>query len=349
MVDIVRRLRRLKNRYDQYRKLSEHLRANPVRQTVLTRQERKAIQQLFAVGGYKPGMAFHRWYYTVTGKRDPRFIPDWIMYTGLIARMNDRRMMHAWSDKAYMDAFIPDARVPYCALRCIGGRFYDHADRLLSAEEAEQCWRAEDRLIVKPSLESGGGRNVRVYVPSSKALAEVAGEYGRNFVCQRLVRQHPSVAAFNESSVNTVRVISLMWDNEIHICGQMLRVGEKGAVTDNVGRGQGVSVGILPDGTVREVCYGIHGKAFDTAEYFGVEKGHRLYGFDEVLRTVRKCHQRLPYFALVAWDIAIDADGGPVVLEYNVQAMGVKAFQYNNGPLFGDLTEQVLSRYGKEG
>jgi hypothetical protein len=58
---------------------------------------------------------------------------------------------------------------------------------------------------------------------------------------------------------------------------------------------------------------------------------------------IRTLHARLGHFRLVYWDVAIDEAGEPVLIESNLRTGGLNVIQYNNGPLFGDLTEKVLT------
>ncbi len=45
---------------------------------------------------------------------------------------------------------------------------------------------------------------------------------------------------------------------------------------------------------------------------------------------------------MVSWDIAINKNGEPVLVEFNVISQGI-FFQHSYGPLFGDYTEQILT------
>lgn len=48
-------------------------------------------------------------------------------------------------------------------------------------------------------------------------------------------------------------------------------------------------------------------------------------------------------FGVASWDIAIDEDGEPVLIEYNVGGAGIDIHQYNNGPLYGKYRERIIS------
>ena len=48
----------------------------------------------------------------------------------------------------------------------------------------------------------------------------------------------------------------------------------------------------------------------------------------------------LPYFDLIGWDFAVDEDGEPVFIEFNVMP---EQNQISCGPSFGKLTDEVLA------
>ena len=47
---------------------------------------------------------------------------------------------------------------------------------------------------------------------------------------------------------------------------------------------------------------------------------------------------------MASWDLAIDKNGEPVLIEVNLMYQGIGFLQINNGPLFGDYTEDILDR-----
>lgn len=50
----------------------------------------------------------------------------------------------------------------------------------------------------------------------------------------------------------------------------------------------------------------------------------------------------MPHFRLVSWDIAVDNENNPVLVECNLKFGQLDFHQLNNGPLFGDDTEIIL-------
>ena len=53
-------------------------------------------------------------------------------------------------------------------------------------------------------------------------------------------------------------------------------------------------------------------------------------------------HKQLPHFDLVGWDIAVDREGIPVILEYNCVAPSLDLPQIAGGPLFSEEELQAV-------
>lgn len=67
-----------------------------------------------------------------------------------------------------------------------------------------------------------------------------------------------------------------------------------------------------------------------------------LCGHDEICSQIKKAHKILSRFGIISWDFAVDENGEPILIEYNLNYPDVMIYQMNNGPLFGDLTQTVL-------
>ena len=100
---------------------------------------------------------------------------------------------------------------------------------------------------------------------------------------------------------------------------------------------------IKPDGTVnREGHIMPKGTVILSHPDGFVFEGFRVPGYAGILETVRSLAPTVGHFRLVSWDMAVDADGDIVLIEANMRKGGIAIHQFNNGPLFGDLTDRVL-------
>jgi hypothetical protein len=71
-------------------------------------------------------------------------------------------------------------------------------------------------------------------------------------------------------------------------------------------------------------------------------KDKKIPSYDKVESLVKYLHRFLYNFKVVSWDVAIAANGEPVVIEYNLYNQSMD-LQCNDGPLFGKYTDYVLS------
>ena len=55
---------------------------------------------------------------------------------------------------------------------------------------------------------------------------------------------------------------------------------------------------------------------------------------------------RLGHFRVVSWDIAVGANYEPILIEFNAFTQSIDYHQLNNGPLFGEFTDEVIGLVG---
>ena len=67
--------------------------------------------------------------------------------------------------------------------------------------------------------------------------------------------------------------------------------------------------------------------------------GYCLPSYDKVIEMVKRLHLNLPYFRIVGWDIAIQEDGQPVLIEFNTNP-GLSQSAFKSG--MGEYTERVI-------
>lgn len=144
---------------------------------------------------------------------------------------------------------------------------------------------------------------------------------GDGLVVERYISQAPDYAAFNSSSVNTVRVLARkMASGEKRIIGAFLRIGRKGSLVDN-GEAGGIIVPIdLATGRfhvgMSTQKYGVY---YEKHPDSGVTlKGALLPRFQEAIECTKAALDVFPRINFAGSDIAF-TENGPVVLEMNVE------------------------------
>ena len=306
----------------------------------------RSIREFYSKYGIKKiDLQWHQYIYSTTSDMNPAYIPETFYHIDVEPLYTNPRS--EWEDKAYMQNILSGINFPNTIMRNVNHYFIDNEGKIIDRNDALEIIRNKDKkLIIKPTLDSGGGRGVCA-IDSSLIDEEVLLEFDKNYIIQDCITQHKILNSFNESSVNTEKIISFLHRGEVYILTSILRVGEKGAITDTASTGRGYTVGIKEDGSLNEIGYNIFGDKY-YANASGVSfRDIVLPAHTIILETIKECHKRLPYFGLISWDFATGEKGEPILIEYNLGYPDILIYQMNTGPIFGDLTDMVLQEVSK--
>lgn len=180
-----------------------------------------------------------------------------------------------------------------------------------------QFLKKHQQIVVKPDRGSlGKGLEVVKYTDDQSAKDYFAGITAeRPFICEEFIHQHPTLSQLNPGSVNTLRVVSLLQDDEVEIVAAILKTGlGDDNITDNLSLG---GIGAQVDVATGIVC--TFGKDFHFHTYtHHPHSGAPILGlqiphWDQVIDTIKKAHKRLPQCMIYGWDIAITETGVDIV------------------------------------
>ena len=292
--------------------------------------------------GYKPAKYWYDIFSEREQKVDPRYIPDDLYYGVMVPYFSNTLFRRLGEDKCYHDIWFPDLKRPGTVCKNIAGVFYNENMDIITFDEAVQlCLEYDGEFLVKPSVDSGEGRLIKFYEPGEATKENLTKEFKEidsNFLVQKGVKQHKDLAVFNETSLNTIRVVSFFFKDEVHILSSILRVGAKGSKVDNICAG-GYACVINEDGVLADK--GVNRKAEWVSETNDNVpfKGRKIPAYDEIIRLIKREHKKLAHFKLIGWDFCIDEEGDPVFIEFN-SCPGTNQITF--GPTFGDLTDEVL-------
>lgn len=307
------------------------------------REFRETVKSYWKKYGVKPRKYWYDLYCNGMDSYDPRFVPDSMWYYTLLPYFNNLIMRKPYADKCMYSKLFPDVRKPQTIVKNIAGYYYNgDGEKLISRQEAIQICKKEEHLVFKPSLSSGGGVGIVFYDREEHDpgyVEELFDKFGVGFVAQRLVKQHPDLERINKDSLNTIRVMSFHFNDEVHILSAQLRMGGKGSRVDNITAG-GCACAIKEDGWLSDRAVTRKSVWTDRHENGLLFKDIRVPSYDRVLDTVKRLHTQLPYFNIVGWDFAVDQEGEPVLIEFNVvpeqNQIGGKQ------PTFGELSDDVF-------
>ena len=199
--------------------------------------------------------------------------------------------------------------------------------RILKHKDVQSC-------VIK-TTESSHGDNVWVihsidYQEDDAIITRFDGEkitlssvLGQDaLIFESVVHQTRQFAAFNESSVNTVRFMTTLFpDGSAKIIAIWMKFGRKGKCVDNAGSGGNADAAVdIETGRINKVVQFDGWRSIKEIERHP-DSGCQLNGvvienWESIKEEVKKFQQAFPYCKAAGWDIAI-TDDGPVVIEVN--------------------------------
>jgi hypothetical protein len=219
-----------------------------------------------------------------------------------------------------------------------GGRTADGAPLASAADfEAFLGRLSVDRICLKVMEGQGGSgflamRVVRtaggwVLVPLGGGDSLTAAEFFARHIepaesgrlIEEYLDQHPDLAWFNETSVNTLRILTYQPRHApARALGAYLRIGRRGALVDNLGAG-GIIAGVdLATGVLQAAYDGTPARRLLVAhpDTGRVIQGRQLPFWPESLRLTEAALDAFPKMRFAGFDIAV-TPAGPVIIEIN--------------------------------
>lgn len=308
---------------------------------------RKQVRTFYKPWIIRVNTGWHDWYRAMNKIADCRYIPETLYYIKLEPYFNKEEFSSAMEDKNFYRIMLCDVCQPKVVVSNISGQFYDDKFQCISKDEAIARSLLPALVVVKPAIASGGGKNVCfVQDRDESRLVKTWQALGKDFVVQEGIEQHRELAKFHPASVNTIRLMSLRQGNEVHIVSAVLRMGVNSAKVDNANAG-GIFCGIDEQGMLRAVAYDVWGNQYPCHPDGQSFAETSIPAYEKVVHAVQRLHARFTHFRLISWDFTVTPEEIPVCIEYNLKYQSINILQLANGPLFGALTNEILSElYG---
>lgn len=252
--------------------------------------------------------------------------------------------MKAFGDKNICDFLLPGENIVHSIVKNINGYYY-YEGRPVSKDEAIALCQNMEKVIIKPSGKSKG-QSVQLFSAKDgitdikgKSVRQLFESYKKDFLVQEWVKQHKDMAALNPTSVNTIRILSYRSGMEVLIIYSVVRIGRSGSVIDNQSAG-GISTTIDKDGKLGKCAFGGYAEDnIDRTDTGVILEGYQLPSYDKAIDMVKRLHLKLPFFDILGWDVAIQEDGEPVLIEFNTSP-GLSQSAFKSG--MGENTERII-------
>ena len=177
----------------------------------------------------------------------------------------------------------------------------------------------KDKSLFIKSIDDECGRGIYC-INNYEDLKKIQKKINKGlYIVQEKLIQHETMKKLNSNSINTIRIITILKENKVHVFGILLRIGtKKSGFVDNSSQG-GIVVPVSIAGKLNEV-------GFSKPGYGGIQKKHpdskiefskfKIPYFNEALELVKSAHKTLYKIHSIGWDVAITPNG-PILIEGN--------------------------------
>lgn len=164
------------------------------------------------------------------------------------------------------------------------------------------------------------------------------------------IKNIDSIAAYNPTSLNTMRILTIHSSNAFNILMACLRIGAKGNKVDNISCGGSSSLIDLNTGCLCTPFVANAYRKIPTTQEGWVEnplmgKDRKIPYWDETIDMIKKAAMKVPEIHVVGWDVAITVDG-PILIEGN-ESCDTAVMQYYFEPQEPGLKKRFLELVSK--
>lgn len=313
---------------------------------VLTKQQIKEAKSFYSEY-QKISDVYHNFYTEKTGEFHADYITDDVYFNVINLYYNDYNAFKVVDNKTNYDMLFPTIHQPQILASRKNGFWYT-GGYIVGVEDVIQSLKNEPCVFVKRATDCGGASGV-FYLENSEYeqfvtdFNTIVQKIPTDIAIQKLVEQHEELAVLNTDSVNTLRILTVLKkDGSVKVYSSLLRVGGGKGHVDNFCSG-GVAVGIDGDGKLKEWGYYLNGNRISEHPVSKMKfLGHKIPSFEEAKELCCRAHVYVPHFRMVSWDVAIEKDGTPILIEANLADGQLDLHQLTNGPLFKEDTKEIL-------
>ena len=273
-----------------------------------------------------------------------KYIPDSFFKTFIDDYFTNPQESRPCDDKNIYDLYFHDVERPKVLFRKIKNIYLDAEFKEIALNDVIRIAKDHQEVICKVAKFSMAGYGILIWNSEQDDEAKLLDflQSADYIICQAMLKQHSELSRLNPSSVNTIRIFTLLFQGEVHVLSAIVRMGVNGSRLDNASQG-GIVCGIKPNGQLKDVAWNVFGDKFPTHPLGVKFNSVTIPNYHECIELVKSLAKRMSSISrLVSWDLAINEAGHPVFIECNLTFTGTESLQIPNGPLLGDLTDDVL-------
>lgn len=277
---------------------------------------------------------------------DPYYLCDH-QYALLLKIINKSSNWASLSNKALTDIYMPQIPWPKVYLRRINKKLYDNEMTEISFEQAVAILQSQISYVIKPATATGGGKGVNVVdnLLSKEEISQLFDAYDVDFIVQALIVQDEELSRFNPTSVNTCRITTINMGSKQSFSA-IFKVGRKNSRVDNWN--SSILIGVDKQGRLADHGYDVNLKRIEKSDIGVPFAGNVIPKFNEMVELTQKYHQLYhPNLSVVGWDITVEKNGNPIVIETNLDFPGILGEQVCSGTFFKEFRDEICDMVNK--
>ncbi len=279
--------------------------------------------------------AFAPWLY-VYAKGRGEFVEAWIpdnFFVRVVIPNVNGVLRYVPTLKTFTSAVLDSTSIPDVAY-VIDGRFYGAGYRPVGKDDVRDVlFSRGDEVVVKRD-DSAGGRDV-FFLRADGFVPDALLQDAPNAVVQWRVDHHPLFTELSGAEGSNLRLLTVrLPDDSLEVRHAALRFGTPNARI----YGQGDGFHALVDHETGRFL-----ERYITSDWRLIERipdGSRslgsgsIPGYEAACSTCLSLHAQVPHLGVIGWDVMIDAEEQPWVVEWNARHPAAYGGETFRGPLF---------------
>lgn len=296
----------------------------------LMKKIKEYCRESFGSTSYWPWVVL---YSEVRGEFIEGWMPNDYYRFEFLPRMNPEKFMRL-SEAKTIDHKLFNKRIVEPIFFRLNNFYYDRKGVFKTVTDVENLLKKVNcEIIIKP--DSGRSGN-KIQFANSEDLNLKLLDADSDLVFQRVVKQHDELNKLYPHAINTIRVLTYInSEGKVDTRFAFLRFGIGGNRVDNTGKGGGW-IPISLNGDVYQAAYNGYGLSIgEEHPNTGIKFSNLVIpNFGKVLKICQDAHLTFPYTRVIGWDVFINEEGKPKLLEWNANNPGFWNAEAVFGPFF---------------
>ena len=197
-------------------------------------------------------------------------------------------------------------------------------------EEIILFLKDKEKIVLKNSSGCSGKQVLVMQVSNNpkEILEEISAH--KYDLMEQCIENCSEIAAFNPTSLNTLRIVTIHSQNYFKVVFACLRIGAIGSKVDNVSCGGASAIIDLESGKLKTVFCTNSYREIETSQKGRDDIGFTIPYWNETIGCLEKATKVVPDVHIIGWDVAI-TNNGPVLIEGN-DSFGATIMQYYYEP-----------------